>query len=237
MKTNTRVRKDIIILAQSIENGNLNESDVLVWHDINGNESSFSSSSVWDTLRKRGELIPWVNMVWFPHAIPRHAFHIWLIFKRKLKTHDKMKVWDAGSATNLNLLCCSLCKKGPDSHDHLFFECSYSLQVWYSIRHLANMQHISERWDDITAWLIPISTSKSGYSVTGRLLVAALAYYIWQERNNRMFTNLERTPGQLKEAVESTVRLKLASMKFKQSQKTLRLLELWKLPKEQDMGG
>nr|GEY00043.1 hypothetical protein [Tanacetum cinerariifolium] len=36
------------------------------------------------------------HVVWFPHCIPRHAIHMWLVIKEKLKTQDRLCQWDVG---------------------------------------------------------------------------------------------------------------------------------------------
>ncbi|GJU58678.1 reverse transcriptase domain, reverse transcriptase zinc-binding domain protein [Tanacetum coccineum] len=41
------------------------------------------------------------HIVWFTHAIPRHAFQLWLIMRRSLKTQDKLRQWDVDPATDL----------------------------------------------------------------------------------------------------------------------------------------
>nr|XP_043619783.1 uncharacterized protein LOC122591588 [Erigeron canadensis] len=135
--------------------------DSLSWLDSSNNQVTFSSKSVWDTFRLRQVQVDWVHLVWFPQSIPRHAFHMWLIFNGKLKTHDKMRHWDVGSATNLNLLVCSLCKTGPDSLEHLFFECSYSEQIWCIIKRKVGMQHLPTKRRDIVDFLQPKATSKN----------------------------------------------------------------------------
>ncbi|GJT41701.1 hypothetical protein Tco_0941566 [Tanacetum coccineum] len=43
--------------------------------------------------------------------------------------HDRMRQWDVGVSTDLNLLRCALCDSQPDSHAHLFFECPFSSKV------------------------------------------------------------------------------------------------------------
>ncbi|GKG14158.1 reverse transcriptase domain, reverse transcriptase zinc-binding domain protein, partial [Tanacetum coccineum] len=68
----------------------------------------FATCLVWDTIRPRGQEVSWVRAVWFVVAIPRHAFHAWLIMCRKLKTKDKLKQWDVGASVDLNLLRCPL---------------------------------------------------------------------------------------------------------------------------------
>ncbi|GJS61792.1 reverse transcriptase domain, reverse transcriptase zinc-binding domain protein [Tanacetum coccineum] len=103
--------------------------DRIVWKTRNDMDSGFSVATVWDCIRPRGAKIDWYNLVWFSHNIPRHSIHLWLVIQRKLKTQDKLRQWDVSSNTNLNLLQCPLCERQPDSHDHLFFECIFSLQV------------------------------------------------------------------------------------------------------------
>ncbi|KAK1414735.1 hypothetical protein QVD17_30486 [Tagetes erecta] len=71
-----------------------NRRDVSVWHDIYGVEHKFSIHNVWETIRYRSTEVDWYNIVWFTHCIPRHAFHVWLVCRKKLNTQDKMRTWD-----------------------------------------------------------------------------------------------------------------------------------------------
>ncbi|GJT04494.1 GRF1-interacting factor 1-like protein [Tanacetum coccineum] len=41
-----------------------------------------------------GDEITWYDVVWFLNCIPRHAFHLWLVIKRKLKTQDNLRQWE-----------------------------------------------------------------------------------------------------------------------------------------------
>nr|XP_043629997.1 uncharacterized protein LOC122601296 [Erigeron canadensis] len=59
--------------------------------------------------------------------------------------------------------------------------------VWNAVKGYASMQAVSNSWGDITNWMIVRSKSRSLSNVVGRLIVAATAYFIWHERNNRMF--------------------------------------------------
>ncbi|GJU48573.1 lysine histidine transporter-like 8 protein [Tanacetum coccineum] len=97
---------------------------------------------------------------------------------KKLETQDKMRQWDVSSNTNLNVLECPLCERQPDSHDHLFFECIFSLQVWNQMK-------------------------RSVRSVIVKLVFAASCYYIWQERNYRLFKNEKRSEDQVIEVIKS----------------------------------
>nr|XP_043619800.1 uncharacterized protein LOC122591605 [Erigeron canadensis] len=163
-------------------------SDVITWYDNNGKDSGFFAYSTWETIQFRKPVVPWVDIVWFAHSIPRHSFHVWLIMREKLKTQDKMKQWDVSGSTNFNLLCCSLCKRGPNSHQHLFFECNVSLQIWSLVRPLMGFHAVPNRWSDITSTLLWTSKPNLAKTIIAKLLIAASAYYLWQEQNSRLFS-------------------------------------------------
>nr|GFC19051.1 hypothetical protein [Tanacetum cinerariifolium] len=119
-----------------------NSSDRIQWRDANGTMADFSIKLAWEALRIRGDIMNWSNMVWFAHCIPRHAFYLWLVMRRCLKTQDMLRPWDVDPSTDLNALTCVFCKLQMDSHEHLFFECSFSAHVWQLVRVYAELEHI-----------------------------------------------------------------------------------------------
>ncbi|GJX85369.1 reverse transcriptase domain, reverse transcriptase zinc-binding domain protein [Tanacetum coccineum] len=115
-------------------------------------------------------------------------FRLWLILLiGKLKTQDRLRQWDVGLSIDLNLLRFPLCDLVPDSHDHLFFECAFSLQVWFKVRVLCGMDSIPPWLVDVTTFINPIYKGKTAVSILSRLVFAAKSYYIWLERNGRLF--------------------------------------------------
>ncbi|GJV92054.1 reverse transcriptase domain, reverse transcriptase zinc-binding domain protein [Tanacetum coccineum] len=189
--------------------------DVILWRDRDGVLRPFSVACVWDTIRSRADMVNWYNVVWFSHCIPRHAVHMWLVIQQKLKTQVRLRQWDVGPSIDLNLLKCPLCDLVPDSHDHLFFECSFSSQVWSKVRVLCGMDAIPPHLRDVVAFIVPLSKGKIVVSIISRIVVAATSYYIWLERNGRLFKKKTSTPGQIVDVIFSTVRLKLVTFKFK----------------------
>ncbi|GJT56116.1 putative reverse transcriptase domain-containing protein [Tanacetum coccineum] len=204
--------------------------DCIRWRDGNGNVTSFSVKCAWEALRPRGVEVPWYSIVWFSHCIPRHAFHMWLIMRRSLKTQDKLRSWDVGPDIDITQLRCSLCGLQMDSHEHTFFECSFSSKVWSLLCHLAGMERVAPVLEDIIAWLLPIGAKRSFNSVVGKLLFAAAAYFIWSERNNRLLKNQRRTPEDIRDLVMVTVRLKLVAFRFKNKPRVAKMLSEWKMP-------
>nr|GEW12648.1 reverse transcriptase domain, reverse transcriptase zinc-binding domain protein [Tanacetum cinerariifolium] len=189
--------------------------DVILWRDRDGVLQPFSVACSWDTIRTKANIINCYNVVWFPHCIPRHAIHIWLVLQQKLKTQDRPRQWDAGPSIDLNLLRCPLCDLVPDSHDHLFFEYAFSSQVWSKVRVLYSMDTIPPRLIDVTTSINPISKGKTMVSILSRLVLAATSYYLWLERNGCLFKKKTSSSDQIVDVILSMVRLKLVNLKFK----------------------
>ncbi|KAK1407859.1 hypothetical protein QVD17_39486 [Tagetes erecta] len=201
--------------------------DQLVWKD-GGQSLPFSTRVVWDSIRSRGHHREWAKAVWFTQCIPRHAFILWLIMREKLLTQDKILGWNISRRKNMNMMCCLLCYADFDSHNHLFFECQFSSQVWLKTRRFAGLMSISPEWTSIKQWMIH-AQSKSIVNIVGKLVIAASAYHVWQERNNRLFKNQTRPPNIVVDLVFSTVRYKLMGIRFKMSPRVRAVLEDWKI--------
>ncbi|GKF13420.1 reverse transcriptase domain, reverse transcriptase zinc-binding domain protein, partial [Tanacetum coccineum] len=150
---------------------------------------------------------------------------------KKLKTQDKLRQWGVGPSIDLNLLKCPLCDFVPDSHDHLFFECAFSSHVWSKVRALCGMDSIPPRLIDVTTFINHISKSKTAVSILSRLVLATTSYYIWLERNGRLFKKKTSSPDQIVDVIISIVRLKLVPFKFKKmTTRSHLLLGQWKIP-------
>ncbi|MFS7936769.1 hypothetical protein Hanom_Chr05g00419631 [Helianthus anomalus] len=142
-----------------------------------------------------------------------------------------MRAWNASGNANFNLMCCSLCTSGPDSHEHLFFECGYASEVWNAVKVKADIGAITNQWHAIFDYLVGIANSNKASHVIAKLVVSAAAYFVWDERNRRLFTTKRRSKMQLVDVNLSRVRLKLQTMRFKSSVQTERVLRNRSLPR------
>ncbi|GJU01385.1 putative reverse transcriptase domain, reverse transcriptase zinc-binding domain protein [Tanacetum coccineum] len=178
-------------------------------------------------IRPRGEKVPWFDMIWFALNIPRHAFNMWLIINHKLKTQDRVSVWDVSNAIGST---CSLCETTPDSHEHLFFICPFSNAVWSHMKSKAGLDRVSHDIYAIVDHIGGNASRKSTCIVIAKLVVAASAYFIWQERNWRLFKKTKRSTKQVIDCISSSVRLKLLSCGFKRTLDGVRYARMWELP-------
>ncbi|PWA93949.1 reverse transcriptase domain, Reverse transcriptase zinc-binding domain protein [Artemisia annua] len=78
--------------------------DTMFWKTRNGVLREFSVRDAWNTIRDRGEKVDWCHLVWSKYGIPRHATHLWLVMRNRLKTQDRLKQWDVGGDVDLSLL-------------------------------------------------------------------------------------------------------------------------------------
>ncbi|GJW80981.1 hypothetical protein Tco_0144956, partial [Tanacetum coccineum] len=205
-----------------------NSHDKLEWRTHSGAVKKFAVSTVWQAIRTRDVKVAWADVVWFTYCIPRHVFNLWLIMKRILKMQDTLMSWDL--ASTLVSFTCSLCESQPDSHDHLFFDCSYSKQVWKHMTDLAGLSQKHYNIYDVVSSILPIAKRRTSNTVIIKLVIAASAYFLWQERNERLFKNNKRLVVQVIECITSSIRLKLFLCRFKNSKRSLALMRRWKIP-------
>lgn len=116
--------------------------DKPIWITNNGNKVEFATSKVWNDVRQEDGKVTWSKIVWHSHCIPKHCFVLWLAIKHKLLTQDRLMKWYPNK-----VMKCSLCKTVEDSHDHLFFQCKYSQEVWTAIQAMANIRSNAKTWD------------------------------------------------------------------------------------------
>uniref|UniRef100_A0A6N2KQ62 Reverse transcriptase zinc-binding domain-containing protein n=1 Tax=Salix viminalis TaxID=40686 RepID=A0A6N2KQ62_SALVM len=133
----------------------------------------FTIASAWEILRNKNPISPIYHLLWYPDHIPRQSFILWLASKNRLRTQDRLPQHSDGSNGT-----CSLCNSQIETHDHLFFDCTYSRLVWEQ---------------DLLTWASQKWTSKIQFShLLAKLALSSTCYFLWQERNKRFFQQAHR---------------------------------------------
>ncbi|GKC14629.1 RNA-directed DNA polymerase, eukaryota, reverse transcriptase zinc-binding domain protein [Tanacetum coccineum] len=124
-----------------------NCKDCDVWITRLGKELKFKIGEVWKDLCRNNAKVDWCSMVWFPQAIPRHAFVLWLAYKRRgVMRPDRMAIGKGRKDDNLK----SMSNYGghvEDSHNHLFFSCEFSKVIWKELNQMLKSELWQERND------------------------------------------------------------------------------------------
>ncbi|GAA0151837.1 reverse transcriptase [Lithospermum erythrorhizon] len=81
-------------------------------------------SHLWGEVRCRSATVSWGKWLWSCYGIPKFAFIVWFLLQNRLRTKDRLCRW--GMEVDPHCVLCG----GFETHDHLFFECSYAAEVW-----------------------------------------------------------------------------------------------------------
>ncbi|PKU72054.1 tRNA pseudouridine38/39 synthase [Dendrobium catenatum] len=126
----------------------------------------------------------WNRMVWHKRNALKFFVFAWLANVGGLKTADALRIRNIMVPT----LCC-LCQNGDETLSHLFFECSYSFSILTAlIKGMATFllrPNILQIYD----WLNGSFNGNVDVLNFYKLVLSAIIYFLWKERNNRIFGN------------------------------------------------
>ncbi|XP_009617973.1 uncharacterized protein LOC107811610 [Nicotiana tabacum] len=106
---------------------------------------------------------------------------------RRLLTRDRLIKWGVVADKT-----CPLCNLEDESIEHVFFKCEISTQIWKHILQWQGIKRDSKCWDEELTWVVQNASGKSPGAAVYRMLLSAIIYYIWNERNQRVFTNKQQ---------------------------------------------
>lgn len=87
---------------------------------------------------------------------------------------------------NINALC-PLCEAEEESVSHLFFDCKVSKQVWKKFLGWQGISRYHMTSEAEVFWAEGHGRGKSSGVEVYRMTLTAAMYYIWRERNQRVF--------------------------------------------------
>ncbi|GJY18130.1 RNA-directed DNA polymerase, eukaryota, reverse transcriptase zinc-binding domain protein [Tanacetum coccineum] len=143
----------------------------------------------------------------------------------RLKTQDRISRW-----LNIQDMRCPFCYQHKDSHSHLFFGCDTSRRLWERLKGMAKLEHVSNSWAQIISSIVNMPANNTIWSVIQKLVLGASVYYIWQERNIRLFGEAKRSDDEIFKIVFESVRLRLMGLKLKATPDVIKAAEvLWRI--------
>lgn len=180
-----------------------NEIDQVKWSLTSNGQ--FTISSLWDKLRTPFPKVLWHNLVWFSGHIPKCSFITWLAIQSRLSTADRLVSFGLPLSAQ-----CSFCPEN-ESHDHLFFNCPFSRQVWGYIQSKLHVSWTSRSWADWVS-LLTSTKGRSIQAVLTKLSFTITVYQIWIERNVRKFQGNPSTWGVVVHKICSLVRTRILTL-------------------------
>ncbi|XP_060181963.1 uncharacterized protein LOC132611564 [Lycium barbarum] len=82
---------------------------------------------------------------------------------------------------------CQLCRGAPETINHAFFACPFSGAIWSRLLQWLNINRSNMEWTDELKWAETWCKGRSSKAEVYKIVLAAAVYYVWQERNNRLF--------------------------------------------------
>ncbi|WMV36736.1 hypothetical protein MTR67_030121, partial [Solanum verrucosum] len=113
---------------------------------------------------------------------------------------------------------CILCDDESENIEHLFFNCSYSGQVWQNVLRWQAIQRQALGWHEEQRWAQEQYKGKMPEAEIFRISLTASVYYIWQERNQIIFQKVIRSCDVLVRTIIQEVHVR-GGMKLKLSMK------------------
>ncbi|KAE8735594.1 hypothetical protein F3Y22_tig00000340pilonHSYRG00720 [Hibiscus syriacus] len=166
--------------------------------------SQVNARWIWDNIRCRGEKVSWHRLVWFPGHIPKFSMISWMEMLDRLSTKDRLArfgiVVDSG---------CGLCRSGFESRDHIFSDCAYAVGVWHAILHACALNLGPLCWNDLVCWLLLNLKGKSLLVHILKLAWYGFIYFIWEERNHRLFRGKTRSIDTIVSRIKEAVSIKM----------------------------
>ncbi|XP_059442158.1 uncharacterized protein LOC132174537 [Corylus avellana] len=188
----------------------------------------FVSSDTWEALREKKEQITWWKLVWFPFAIPKHDFILWLAMKGRLVTGDRLLTWGYNGDVN-----CVFCRNQLESRDHLFFECSFSYRLWKFCMFRCRVDNVPIVWEDILQLGLNDWGCKSLKAMLCRLVLGSVVYNIWCTRNEIKHAGHPKTEEQLLKKILWEIRTRVVGKgRFPKNKENLVFCSLWNLSAE-----
>ncbi|KAL0283156.1 UNVERIFIED_CONTAM: hypothetical protein Sradi_7238800 [Sesamum radiatum] len=147
-----------------------------------------------------------------------------LAIQGRLSTTDKPWLQHLGTG-------CVLCQEGhPESHEHLFFMCSFATRCIHAIRREISLPWPYHNWSRIIRWASARWRGRHVVNAAYRALLSSLVYHLWRERNLRVFQHSSRTTEDIARIVVTEIRDLIICKQLPKSISTRGLYRLWRIP-------
>ena len=142
----------------------------------------FSVKVAQKAIRGQSPKVPQYKIVWFPGAIPKLSFLLWLLVLEKIPTRDRLQRFKI-----VVVASCLFCGYQLETADHLFFTYPYSQEIW---RHTLNKMvpaGFPSSWHTIMQTLLQPTSATLRLNQDFKVVLSAAVYHVWLERSRRHY--------------------------------------------------
>ncbi|XP_020266003.1 uncharacterized protein LOC109841442 [Asparagus officinalis] len=157
-------------------------------------------SAIYNALTISATHAIWSDTTWGGLHYPKHSVILWLVTLSGLLTKDGLCKMGM-----LNENQYILCTTQQETCKHIFFECQYSAHIWNEMMEWLNYSWRSCSWDKVVNWYSTHLKGKGFMEKMKRMALSATVYWIWKERNMRIFQGKLHTLAQLVREVKISI--------------------------------
>lgn len=134
---------------------------------------------------------------------------------------DRAACWSQGADTT-----CVFCKNASETRNHIFFQCSFSSQIWEILTKGILLTNFSHNWDAIVRLIADTAMEKKLRFCTKYAFQVTL-YMLWRERNKRRHGDQPIPMLGLAKLIDKTIRNKLSLIQAKGARGFDGILQVW----------
>lgn len=108
---------------------------------------------------------------------------------------------------NVDDSCC-LCNTACEACEHLFFACPYSKEVWKKVLAAMGCNRTPRPWTSEWCWILRNCKGRRMRKRKVLIAMEATVYFVWRERNTRIFNSTMMSVQQLVPIILSYIELK-----------------------------
>jgi len=215
--------EDLVEIQTKLPEMHLGIVDSPVW--TISRSGVYVSADTWNHFRIKRSCVNWWPLVWHSYSIHKQAFIIWLVFKNRLTTGDRMLAWGYKSDT-----ACVFCWNGTKSKNHLFFGCRFCSRLWRTCMEWCNIPNPPNDWENILEEGYRSWKTKAMRMVLCKLVLSATVYKIWKARNAIRHGGQIKTEEQILKSIIWEVRYRVSGKRsFKKKLKNISLYLNWNI--------
>ncbi|XP_019264347.1 PREDICTED: uncharacterized protein LOC109241979 [Nicotiana attenuata] len=151
------------------------------------NMNNCSVKQIYHRLRGTFEKVSWRKVVCHNGGCPRWNFVLTMTAHGRLYTKDRLQRW--GVSVDQDYI---LCNSDKETIQHLFFECPYAKVLWSKLLEWQGIGRPVQGWDEELKWAEKWAKRRNATAELYKMVLAATIYYVWQEKNGRIFKNKTR---------------------------------------------
>ncbi|VFQ97173.1 unnamed protein product [Cuscuta campestris] len=139
------------------------------------------ATKVYELLRSKASMRPWMKVIWQPYIPPRYSFTVWLTLRGRLPTKMNLHFIPMDNRR------CEFCHTEEETTQHLFFLCEITSLIWGTIKNWLKITPALSTLERSITWARRQRHNHCAKRKLWRLAILSTVYNIWRSRNGVYF--------------------------------------------------